>query len=101
MGNEQVLVAIVIEIAGIDAHAGFGVAIRIDRRARHKCPVEERAVLLVQPQLVVFIVVGDINVDPSIPVEVGGYDPQGRCGRRFRERRGGGVGEGAVPLIAI
>ena len=39
VGDEQILVAVVVEVAGIDAHAGFRVAGAVDARRRRGTPM--------------------------------------------------------------
>ena len=65
MGHEQILVAVVVEVAGVDAHARFGVAVRVHRRTRQWPGVGERAVAPVHPELILVAVVGDVDVEPS------------------------------------
>ena len=38
LGDEQVFVAVVVEIAGVDAHAPFGFAVSAERGARERAP---------------------------------------------------------------
>ncbi len=69
LGDEEVVVAVVVEIAGVHAHAGFGLAFLRQRHARRQRRVPERAVVLVDPELIGLAVVGDVEVDPSVAVE--------------------------------
>ena len=74
VGDEEILVAVGIEVAGVEAHARFRLAIAVQRRARQQRDIPERAVALVAPELVWRAVVGHVDVDPSVAVEVGGRD---------------------------
>ena len=78
VGDEQILVAVVVGVAGVHAHAGLGLAVGAERGARQQPEVLERAVLLVHPQQVRLAVVGDVEVDPAVAVEVGGRHAQRR-----------------------
>ena len=75
MGHEQVVVAVRVEVARVDAHAGLWAPSMIQRDPRQQRLVPERAIVLVDPELVLHVVVGNIEVDPPIGVDVGGHDP--------------------------
>ena len=96
VGVEDVLVAIVVEVAGIDAHAGRGLPVAIERHACQQALVPERAVLLVDPEEVGQPVVGDVDIAPPVAVEVRHRDPQGRSELAAQKRRA--VTSANVPL---
>ena len=73
VGHVEVLVAVAVQIAGIDAHPGFGFAPAVDRRAREQSPVLEAAAAKVHPHLVRRAVVGDVEVEPAVEIEIGGH----------------------------
>ena len=62
LGHEQIFVAVVVEIAGIDAHVRFTLPVRSERHSGQERGVAERSVVLVDPQLVLLLVVGDEDV---------------------------------------
>ena len=62
------------------------VAGAVHRRAGQQRRVLERAVVLVDPQLIRLAVVGDVDVDPAVAVEVGGRDAERRAVRAADER---------------
>ena len=79
----------------------FGLARGVDRGAGQQRRVLERAVVLVDPQLVGLAVVGDVDVDPAVAVEVGGRDAERRPERAADQGAAGDVGERAVALVVI
>ena len=99
--DEQVFVAVVVEIAGVDAHAGLGSPVRAQRRAGQQARVLERAIVLVDPELVRLAVVRHVEIDPAVAVEVGRRDAERRpeIARDARRRRD--VGERAVAVVVI
>ena len=101
VGDEEVLVAVGVEVAGGDAHAAFGIAGGVHRRARQQPLVRERAVALVDPELVRRGVVGDVEVEPAVAVVVAGRDAEARAVGLADAGRLGDVGEPAVALVAV
>ena len=101
MGHEQVVVAVRVEVAGVDAHAPFRAPVAIDRRPRQPRRVLEPAVPPVHPQLVGLAVVGHVEVRPAVAVDVGGHDPEGGSEFAAPERFAGDVGERPVAPVAI
>ena len=73
IGDEQILVAVTVDVAEIDAHASLGLSHPVDRHAGQQRLVAERArSALVDPELIRVAVVGDVDVEPAIVVVVGG-----------------------------
>ena len=101
MGHEQVLVAVVVEVAGVHPHARLGHAHLAERRAGEQAGVAERAVALVDPEQVVRAVVGDVDVDPPVAVEVGGGHAEGRPETAADERGLAHVDEAPLPRVAV
>src|SRR5712691_11651048 len=95
-GDEQVFVAVVVEIARIDTHAALGFTVSAEGRARDECRIREGAVVPIDPQLVRLAVVGDEDVDPAVAIEVGGRDAERRAELTSHARRSRDVGEGSV-----
>ena len=101
LGDEQVLVTVVVEVAGIDAHVRLGFPAGPQRRPPQGRLVGEGAVAPVDPQLVLLLIVGDEDVDPAVVVEVRRRHPERRpelVGDAGLRRR---VDERAVAAIAI
>ena len=81
VGEEDVLVAVTVEVGGVDAHRGFRGTVHVDRDSGQRRLVGEayEAVLasaLVDPQLVRCLVIGDVDVRPTVEVEIGGDHPE-------------------------
>ena len=101
MGHEQVFVPVVVGVARIDAHAALSRAVRAQRGSGQQAGVSERPVLLVDPEQVLVSVVGHVDVDPAVPVEVGGRNAERRPKVPPDQRRGGNVDEPSGALIPI
>ncbi len=101
VGHEEVEVAVAVVVARVDAHRRLGEAVGIQRAAGEQGLVAEGAVALVEPQLVGRAVVGHVEVDPAVAVEVGGHRAQGLAvdGGQARGRRH--VVEGAVAPVPV
>jgi hypothetical protein len=83
LGDEQVFVAIAIEVACIDAHASpFASPVSAERNTGEERRIREGAVVLVDPQLVRRAVVGDKDIDPAVAIEVSGRDTERRADSR-------------------
>ena len=101
LGDEEVLVAVVVEVAGVDSHVGLGVAARAERRSRGQRAVVEGAVAPVHPQLVLALIVGDEEIEPAVAVEIGRCRAEGRPELAAHPGRRGHVLEDAVPPVAV
>ncbi len=99
--HEEVLVAVVVEIAGIDPHARFGMTLTGDRDASGECLISKRPVAQVDPEQVLAAVVGDVDIGPSIVVEVAGHDPEAAAEAVARQRAAGHVGKRPVTAVPI
>ncbi len=75
VGDEQVGQAVAVGVAVGDAHVGLGLPPTVDRDADRARDVLERPVALVTPEDVLFGVIRDEEVDPAVPVQVGGEHP--------------------------
>ena len=101
LGDEQVFIAVVVEVAGVHPHAGFGLALVGQRGAGHQGVVTKGAVALVDPQQVLLAIVGDENIHPPVAVVVGGGDAQRRPECAADQRRRADIDESAPALIAV
>src|SRR5438093_13764000 len=84
--HEYILVSIVVEIARVHTHARFGLAELAQRGAGDEPHVLEGAVTLIDPELIFLTVVGQVQVDPPVTVEVRGRHAERRSklGRESR-----------------
>src|SRR5262249_24204184 len=72
------------------------------RRASEKGGFLERAVALIHPQMILDSVVGDVNIDPAIAVEVGCHYSEGRpYGCRSDQGCRGDIDEFSASNISI
>ena len=78
--EEDVGRAVAVEVADRDAHAGLRASIAVEGGAREHRVLDEGAVALVEPQVVRHLVVGDVEVDETVAIEVVGGGAQGRAG---------------------
>ena len=101
MGHEQILVAVVVEVAGVHAHARFGIPVGVQRRSRQQSGIGQRAVAPVHPELVLVAVVRDVDVGPAVAVEVGRHHAERRTVGLLQEGDGGDVVEPPVATVAI
>ena len=101
LGNEQVLVAVVVEVAEVHSHVRLGFSGFTERHAPQRRQVPERAIALVDPELVLLLIVRDEDVDPSVPVHVGSRHPERRAERARHARGCRHVSERAVSAIPI
>src|SRR5205823_6152663 len=72
IGFDEVEIAVEIIIGSGDAHAGLRLAVGAQRAAGFQCNVNERPVFLVLVWRTGCGIVGDVNVRPSVVVEIGG-----------------------------
>jgi hypothetical protein len=70
LGHEQIFIPVIVEVTGVDAHAGLGLAGHRQRDPRDQGRVLEGAVMPVEPELVFLSVVGDVDIHPPVAVEV-------------------------------
>src|SRR5579883_1149349 len=99
VGDKKVLPAIVVEIGGIDAHAGARPALLAESHAGIEANVRECAVLFVKEEKIFDGIVGDEKVHPSVVVDVGGDDAPGLAKGFSHARLFGNVGEGSVAIV--
>jgi hypothetical protein len=79
-GDDQILVAVVVEVSGVHPHVGLAFAVRTERDAGRERRVREGAIVLVDPELVLLLVVGHEQIDPAVAVEI-----RGGCAERGAE----------------
>src|SRR5206468_998533 len=76
VGDVDVLVSVGVEVADGDAHAALGQSLGVEGGSREQALLLERAASAVEPELVGGAVVGDVEVEPAVAVEVGGHDAE-------------------------
>ena len=101
VGHEQVFVAVVVDIAGHHSHACLRCSLRVDRCSRQQSAILEALACPVDPEQVGHLIVGDVEVEKAVAVDVGGNDaePGTRLGQDAERR--GDVLEGAGAVVAI
>ena len=101
VGHEQVAVAVAVDVAHVDPHARLRRPDRVDGHPGEQRVVPEAPPALVHPQLVGLAVVGDVDVDQAVRVQVRGDDAEGGAVGRVDAGLGRHVGEGAVAAVPI
>ena len=71
IGDEQFGPAVAVDVLGVDPHAGLSLALDVEGRAAILRGVAKGAVTVVQEEEIGIPVVGDIEVDLAVAVEVG------------------------------
>ena len=99
VGDEQIFVAVEIEVARRDAHAALGIARRAQRRSRDEPFVDERPVAAVDPELVRPAVVRHVEIEPAVAVVVAGHDAEPRAVRPGNPRALGDIDEMAAAIV--
>ncbi len=79
VGDRDALRAGVIEIRGVDSHAGAGLAVLAESHAGSHGDIFERAVALIAVELIRLRVVGDQQVRPAVVIVI-----EHRHAQRFR-----------------
>ena len=100
VGHREVRPAVVVVVPPVDPHAGLGAPGLPVRGAGEHPDLGEPPPFVVE-QEVAHVVVGDVEVGPSVEVVVGEGYPQPLAPRLQRARGFGGVGEPAAALVAV
>ena len=93
--------AVAVAIFGVDAHARLGLTSLVERGPGGFGGVLECTVPLVEEEKVGVHVVGDVEVDPAVAIEVGGDDPKSVAVGTADARLLGHVGESPVAVVAV
>ena len=101
IGDEQIGPAVAVDILGVHAHPGVGPAVGVVAGARGFGDVLECAIAAIEEHEVRAHVVGDVEVDPAVAVEVGRDDPEALGRRSDRCRPPGHVGERRFPVVSV
>ena len=100
VGDEEVLVAVAVDVAGVDPHAALRLPGPVHGHARKQRLVREPArPALVDPQMVGIAVVGHVEIGPLVPVHVRGQHPQAAPGEPREPGSSRHVRERAVAVV--
>ena len=101
VGDEQLGQAVAVDVLGVDPHPGHAPAPGVVAPRRRSRDVLERAVAPVEEEEIRVVVVGDVEVDPAVAVEVGGDHAEAVAVGPADPGRVGHVGEGPVAVVAV
>ena len=102
MRFENIEVAVGVEIADADTHAGLLLAILIQRHAALQTALGERAVVVVAEQQAGRRVARDVDIGPAVAIEIGGHGGQRVAG--FTSENAGllaDIGECSVTVVVV
>ena len=99
--HPQVNIPIVIVIAGINAHRAVCDAIAVVGDTAQHAFLPKCAISLIHEKGIRTHVVGDVDVQPTIVVDIGKDDTEPARGGFVNTGRFGNIREGAVAVIAI
>ena len=71
VGHEEVIITIVVKIAGSHSHARFGLPVGAIGGSRKEAPFLKGSVALIDPELIGGSIVRHIDVDPAVRIQVG------------------------------
>src|SRR3954453_8729657 len=101
-GFENVKFAVKIEVADPDTHSGLFQSILADRGPPFQSFLLERAIPLIMQKVAPGRVARDVNIGPSIGIEIGGNCRQSVAVTELRDtRRFAHVLEAALAIVAI
>jgi len=99
MSHKDVFITVAVKITRIHAHARFGLPVPIDSNPSKQSFVPERAVLLIDPQLIWVSIIGDVQIYPSVSIEIS-RDHSERATEFFADPgRGSSILESAVASV--
>ena len=101
MGHEDVEQTIAIVITHAEPHAGLLASFVVERGTRHQTDLPEGSIAVIVVQQVGHHVIGDVDVGPSVVVEVAEHHAETAVGRSADARFGGHVHEGAVAIVSV
>ena len=80
--TKHVLITIAVVVPHRHTHSGLGLAVGRQRRAGEKAGILEAPVATIHPELIGIPIVGDVDVEPAVAVEVAhAYPEAGAIGR--------------------
>src|SRR5207248_2500400 len=100
MRHEQIRAAAAAQIAERDPHIRLRVAYGVVRDVRDQCSFLERAVALIDPEVICPPVVRNEDVDPAVAVEIRADDSQSAAWLRAQTALGRNVLVASPPAVA-
>ena len=76
MCDEDVFITVSIVVRDGDTHAGLRFTISAVSTAGKQGMVVKSGVALIDPELIGGLVVGDVDVEPAVTVEISGHDAE-------------------------
>src|SRR5438270_10309625 len=99
IGNDDVGMAIIVEVAEVDTHSGKGLAVLVVTHACQEAHLAERTVAVVVVQEALHGIIGYENICKAIPVIIGKGHTEPLAIRIGDTGFRGNVGERAVPIV--
>src|SRR6185369_1779731 len=99
VSDKDVVSAVAVKVSRIDSHSRLSLSVSIDRAAGEQRIVHKPSILLINPELVLISIVRDIDVDPTIVVEISGDNAQSMPKLLLDSRRRGYIFESPVALV--
>ena len=96
---EDIFVTITVKIAGSHSHACLRQPICAVSRPRQQAHLLKRAVSLIDPEMSGGAVIGDVNVRPAVPVEIGANDPETGPDSRADSSRFGDIFKRSITAV--
>ena len=102
VGFHDVEIAVEIVVRGRNPHTSLRLAVGAERASRLNRDILEFSVLLILVERAGGRIVGDINIGPTVVVEIRGEDAQSvRAVRIENARRFGNIGERTIAVVVI
>src|SRR5205807_3986914 len=70
VSDKNIFSSITVKVPCIDSHTGLSLSVPIQRSPCQECLVLECAVPLVHPELIGIAVASDVDIDPTVAVEI-------------------------------
>ena len=101
VGHEHIDEAVAVIIGKVHRHADGGLPGLVERHSGPGPLIHEFLPLLVMVNVVDHVIVGHENIDPAIPVEIGGTHPHGPAVMVVDSHRFGDVFKGTIAQVVI
>ena len=101
VGDEQVQIAIGIEVCGGGSHTRDGFTVAVERAAVNHCYFLERTVAAVMPQERRRLIIGHVDIDKAVAVEITRQQTKPVSRHRVDPGRAGDVLKTAVAKVSI
>src|SRR6185369_3787097 len=70
MSDKDVVSAVAVNVSRVDTHSRLSLSVSIDRAAGEQRIIHKPSILLIDPELVLISIVRDIDIDPTIIIEI-------------------------------